>query len=178
MKYWPLLPWNNVKSIKSAFSLVECCITLALCSLICMLTLFNWSLIQSILVHTELDELCSACRFVQHCTLATQTKQHLVFDVPSNSYAYAGHTHHLSDGVMFAMPPGAKGPPATPTHLIKTPITFDNNCITFSPAGIINAGTVYLMGSPADAYALSSNVAQVSHIRKYRYNTPTWTMLR
>jgi len=162
---------------KSGFTLVELMITLALCVLIISLTVVNVSFLHRGLVRSEVDKLFSACMFLQQCALTTGQEHELFFDTKNNSYTFAGKNVFLRSPVAFGVVPGAKGPPSSPTRIIKNPTTFKGNKILFSPTGAISSGTVYLTdGEQKSLYALSNGIAHISHLRKYSY-TSKWNLL-
>lgn len=161
------MTWNK----KSGFLLIEVSIALLICLVLSAMTLFNWSLLQSVAVRVELDQLYSICSFAQRSAMAQGCPVTVAFDPQARTYAALGGVHHLARGVKFGAAPDAKGPPGSPTGTIKSPITFDDNKLVFTPEGIARAGTVYLIGSDGHhSYALTSAVAHFSHLRKYSYN--------
>jgi len=169
------LQWSNRQLIKNGFSLIEYCIALTIFCFLSLITLFNWSLLQSAMARIEINQLYSACEFVQQYAMAQSTAQSLTFDQSSGSYSYLGRTHYLPYGISFGAPQGAKGPPATQTQPIQSAITFSKQQILYSENGVISAGSVYIKDSLGSCgYALSSPVAQYSHLRKYYYKDNSW----
>jgi hypothetical protein len=124
-----------------------------------------------IMVRTELEKLYFLCRYIQWHAISSNKEQKLLFDAYNNSYSFQKEQHALPAQVLFGVPPGTKGPPSQPSHVIHRPITFVNNQIAFYPTGIMSAGTIYLKEKTESAvYALSNAVSQVSFLRLYHYN--------
>jgi len=91
--------------------------------------------------------------------------------VQNHTYSYAGQQEKLPPQVRFGVLPNVKGPPSAPARLLAKPATFDNNCITAAPHGILQPGTVYMIDSSKTClYALSSSITQHTYIRKYRFD--------
>lgn len=155
----------------SAYTLIELLIVLALFTLITTLTIANFGFLNRLVTRTELEHLHSVCRYLQQKSLATNEKQILTFNLSDNSYTFNNTLYKLPTAITFGIPPGIKGPPATPKKVITRPITFKNNTIIFCSDGIISAGTLYLRDTRSNSiYALTSAVAQVSMVRLYRYD--------
>lgn len=152
----------------SGFSLTELMIVLALVMLMVGLTSFSTRFFNTSLLVSELNLLHTTCYYLQQAAMATGEVQTLVFDSDYHGYRAHDYVHQLPGNVCFGIIE-AKGPPSTPHTLLKEPITFSDNRITFSPDGIISSGTAYLTDSH-HLYALSSAVGHVSFLRKYRYD--------
>lgn len=128
-------------------------------------------------VHSELAQLYTTCTYLQRYAMTHHKPQQLIFDLKNNRYRYHQTEHTLAARVQFGCPSYVKGPPSNPTQLIRLPISFKNEMITFHSDGIIEPGTVYLTDhTQRHIYALSCAVAQVSYLRKYRY-TDRWTAM-
>ncbi len=165
------------RSRVDGFSLIELTITIALCALVVTLTVVNVSFFNSGIVRSEVEKLHAACFYLQQCALTSHQKQVLVFDLENNRYSFDGRTEQLQPPVVFGVVPGAQGPPSSPYRTIKSPVTFPGNKIVFHPDGIVSSGTVYLTDQDKKIfYGISSGIAQVSHVRKYRY-TDKWMLL-
>ena len=109
---------------------------------------------------------------------ATQQTQVLAFDTEHNTYFYNGMREPLPSGVVFGVLDGACGPPSSPMRPITHPITAENQCITFTPHGIIQPGTIYIKATDTSCmYALSVSVAQASLVRMYEYRHGIWEAL-
>src|SRR3989304_2106738 len=161
------------------FSLIEVLIVLSLISLIVGLTVNNFSFLNRRLVRSEVDKLYSVCMFMQRQAMATNSVQTLQFNRAANSYIFNGQEEYLVKPTVFGFIAGAKGLPATPQREISSPITFQQDTITFHPDGIIKPGSVYLVDSQMQSmYALSSSVAQVSFLRVYRYKQGSWQPIK
>lgn len=159
------------------FTLIELMITVALCALVLTLTFVNVSFLNRGIVRSEAEKLYSACMYLQQCALTNNAQQELMFDREENKYTYAGRTETLHAPVEFGVMPHIKGPPSSPSHPIKSPITFNERKILFYPDGIISSGTVYLTDRKKQfLYALSSGIGSVSHLRVYRY-TGKWELM-
>ena len=166
-----------VRSKTNGFTLIELMITVSLCALVLTLTLVNVYFLNRGIVRSEVDKLYSACMYLQQRALTSNTQQELVFNQEQNSYSYAGRAEKVRAPVTFGVIPHVKGPPSSPSKIVKFPITFKKGKILFYPDGIISSGTVYLSDSKKQfLYALSSGVGSVSHLRMYRYSGK-WELL-
>lgn len=153
------------------FSLIELMITLAIFCLVVGLTFTNISFLEQSMVHHELNALYCTAHYLQRRAQMTNHEQELKFDRFKRSYSFNGHTHVLPKGIEFGSLAQAKGPPSSPIKGIDNPITFKGEKIIFYPQGIMQSGTVYLLHKDRQCmYALSCAVAQVSFLRKYRYD--------
>ncbi len=153
----------------SGFSLVELMIVIAIAMMLISLTAINTRFFNRTIITSELNLLHAACYYLQQTAIATHQSQELIFDIANNSYSVNGQVRKLPAHIKFGIIRGAKGPPSSAHSILREPITFANNTITFSNEGIISAGTVYLTDSHV-LYAISSSVAHVSFLRKYRYD--------
>jgi Tfp pilus assembly protein FimT len=164
--------------VKTAGStLVELSVVIAIFSLITMCTAINTGFLHHLMVRGELEHLCMMCRYLQSKALATHQKQTLNFDLRTNTYTSDGVHYQLPQSITFGVRAGIKGPPATPTKLIKLPMTFKNNQIVFHETGIISAGSAYLVDAQhKHCYALTAAVSPISYIRLYQY-TDSWQLL-
>src|SRR5579872_64404 len=170
MKFLRLPPWTYNHSVP-AFTLIECCLVVALLGLMMFLTGAQSLFLHRLLVRTELEHLYTTCYYLQRKAMITQQPQKLILQPDTNSYSYNGTCYSLPTHVRFGCPDGAQGPPAHPATVITKPITFINNAISFAPSGVMQAGTAYLIDrNGIHGYALSCAVAQVSYLRKYQYN--------
>jgi len=161
------MKWLN----KQGFTLIELIVVFALFLLLTILAQVNISFLDRMIAHTEIEKLYATCRYLQHCALASNKQQELIFDQVNNSYRYHNFTEKLPAQIAFGFMPGTKGPPAAATKLVQNPITFSNNRIIFYSTGIISAGTVYLTDKAKQImYALSNGISQISFLRIYRYD--------
>jgi prepilin-type N-terminal cleavage/methylation domain-containing protein len=151
-------------------TLIEVMIVIVLIVIVAALTVSNVDFLQSAVVKSEMHKLYALCRSVQHQAQARNTTLAIPCDTENNSYTFEGRTFTLPHHTVFGFLPGAQGPPSSPSQRIKNAITFNNNCITCSPHGILSSGTVYMLDTKnRSMYALSCGVATVSYIRLYRY---------
>ena len=128
-------------------------------------------------VRAELEHLYSVSYYLQRRALMLHKPQTITFDIQTNSYQANGKKYRLPSHVRFGTADGVKGPPSSPNALIKQPITFVKNSITFHPDGVIQAGAIYLTDVGKHCtYALSCSVSSVSYLRKYQY-TDGWHLI-
>ena len=162
---------TNKKALLKGFSLIELMVALAIFSVIIALTFTNVSFLEQSLAHNEIDKLHSIAHYLARRAQMTNQEQVLQFDRFGKSYRFNGRKETLPKGIEFGTLPSIKGPPSSALHAITNPITFKGERITFHPQGIMQSGTVYLMHKKQQSiYALSCAVAQVSFLRKYRYD--------
>jgi type II secretory pathway pseudopilin PulG len=160
------------------YTLIEVMIAICLLMLIVGLTVGNISYSNGMLAHAELHKMYSVCSYLQMRARATGQSQVVAFDSTHNTYSYNGITELLPTHVVFGALDGVKGPPSSPKHCITKPITSENQCITFTPHGIIQPGTIYIKTTDnMRMYALSSSVAQASFLRMYEYHQGAWRVL-
>lgn len=153
------------------FTLIEVAIVVALTMIIATMVMIHGTYINRALVYAEIQKIALICRYLQHSAITFNQEKTLFFDIKNNSYHYENTHEQLCRTVSFGTIEGAKGPPSYPDALIKKPITFGHNKITFYPDGIIQAGTVYLVSDDKHVmYALSNSVSQVSYLRIYKYD--------
>ncbi len=168
---------KGTKTRLTGFTLIELMITVALCALVVTLTVVNVSFLNRGIVRSELNRLYSTCNYLRQCALASGKVQVLDIDFNKGCYSFDGKTEKLNTPVLFGVVPDVKGPPSSPQSMIRSSVTFKKNQIVFYPDGIISSGTVYLTDRDRTSfYALSSGIAQVSHLRKYSYNGK-WMLL-
>lgn len=171
---------NNDKlgSLRKGFSLFELLIVITLLTTLSLMVGTTYTWLNQLMVHAEVDNLYSTCRYLQRCAFITGKQQELIFDQANASFSYHNHVYHLPKQIMFAVLPDVKGPPSTPTSLVKNAITFVNDRIIFYPDGIIQSGTVYLIDSAKQyLFALTSPVSAISYLRKYRYVHNKWQLI-
>jgi prepilin-type N-terminal cleavage/methylation domain-containing protein len=173
-KFFLLRPQTNNGS---GFTLIELLIVIALISILVFLSGAHTTFLTRMVVRAELEHLYSVSYYLQRRALMLHKPQTLTFDVHTNSYQANGKKYRLASQVRFGTANGVKGPPSSPDVLIKKPITFINDNITFHPDGVIQAGAVYLTDSGKHCtYALSCSVSSVSYLRKYQY-TDAWHII-
>lgn len=161
---------------RSAFTLVELLVVVALIMIFVGLTLQRFSF-SSCYVRSELDLLYQTCLYMQRHALVTRQKQILSFDLVNNTYNFDGKSHQLPKGVCFGIMP-VKGPPSSPHQLLDKPCTFKNSQIQFHPDGIIDVGSIYLSNNQRNLlYALTVAVSPYSYLRTYCY-ADTWRLLK
>ncbi|HZW60661.1 MAG TPA: prepilin-type N-terminal cleavage/methylation domain-containing protein [Candidatus Babeliales bacterium] len=157
--------------VRYGFTLIEFSIVSVLLAIFIGITVLNVSFVRRFLVRAEIETLHARCGYLQQVAQVENKQQKLFFDVEHHCYNFDNQMVVLPSRIQFAVLPGTKGPPSCAQHIIESPITFNNHCITFSPHGIIQSGTVYLTDMTTNTmYALSCSVAQVSFLRKYRYD--------
>jgi prepilin-type N-terminal cleavage/methylation domain-containing protein len=162
---------------RHGFSLIELMITMVLCGVVVTLTMVNISFIYRGTVRTELEKLYATCMYLQQRALSSNQTYALEFDEAGRMYRFDGRVERLDSAVWFGALATVKGPPSDPRAPIVSAITFPGKRIVFYPDGVFSSGTVYLTDrSKTTVYALSSAVAQVSHLRKYGY-TDSWKLL-
>ncbi len=159
------------------FSLIELLVVISLVTIIITVLVANISFVDRLMVRTEAEKLYIVCRSLQQEAISCHEPKILTFDEANQSYRYDNTVEKLNRTVHFGIMPAVKGPPATPTRELTKAITFIGNRVIFSPDGIIQPGSVYLVSKDKQSlYALSSPVSQVSFLRLYRYDR-TWQCL-
>ncbi len=155
----------------SGVSLIEVVIVLGILMIMLTFSFANITFLNRALVHSEVDKLYSICMYLQRCAMVSNQKKVLTFDTINNMYHYNDYKERFPHYVRFGFLPGTKGPPSSPSLIVKSAVTFKNHSITFYPDGIIQSGTVYVTDIHKQfMYAISSPIAQVSYLRKYRYD--------
>lgn len=163
---------------RRGYTLIELMLVICLLMLLVRLAIGNVPYTNGMCGRAALYTLYSTCSYLQMRARAINQQQVLVFDVVHNAYSYNGIQEQLPAGVVFGNLEGSQGPPSSPLHPIFHAITFENQCITFTPHGIIQPGTVYIKTTDnIHMYALSASVAQVSFLRMYEYHQGTWRLL-
>lgn len=161
----------RMKHIQSGFTLIELMVTVSLCILLYGVSMVSVRLLEKTTMQMEMNHLCAACNHLQQQAIATNVIQELSIDVAHCSYAFNGNEHTLSRGVFFDVALNAYGPPSAPYHILEKPVTFKENKIFFYPEGMMSAGMICFTNSNRTMlYAISSAVAHVSFLRRYRYD--------
>ena len=156
---------------KNGFTLVEIIISIAILTLIIVLLAANINFLNRFILRSEVDKLASTLVYLQRCAISSGKDQVLEFDLENKFYKFGTRVFKLPRQVAFGFCQDAKGPPAAPSSVIKSPVTFKNNRIVFYGDGIIDSGTIYITDSDKKLmYAISSGVSQASYVRKYVYN--------
>ncbi len=109
----------------------------------------------------ELDRLATVLRYLQRKALIDKK----VYCVQLHKKSYQAEERWTLPNGYFGVLPGIKGPPAEPTHEVKSGIKE----IVITPAGI-GPGTVYLTDG-IHQYALTIDVSEVRRMRMYRYGS-------
>lgn len=162
---------------RRGFSLLECGIVLALLVLVLTLHVVQIPFLNRYIVRSEIEKMYAVCKYLQQYAMINRQQQELIFDITKNEYYFHEKKERLPKQVVFGFLSGAKGPPSSALSSIVKPITFDHQRIIFYPDGIVQAGTVYLVDCDKQfMYALSNGVAQISYLRKYKYDG-TWLLL-
>lgn len=160
---------------KNGFTLTELSIVLMLILIVSMLCLPALVHYASQQVAAETAMLKTACWYTQYYARTQNGQKSLIFNVAGNSYTFADTKHALHSLVKFGSLPNVFGPPASPHKQITAPVTFVGQRVTFSPLGIIQPGSVYLIDhNQTVMYGLTAAVAGVSHLRMYHYNHGRW----
>lgn len=153
------------------FTIVEIIISIAILSLIIALFAVNINFLNRFILRSEVDKLASVLVYVQRCAILTGKEQILEFDIKNRLYKFDERVFKLPRQVEFGFCQDVKGPPSSPSTVIKLPVTFKSDKIVFYSDGIIDSGTIYITDLRKKfMYAISSGVAQASYIRKYIYN--------
>jgi prepilin-type N-terminal cleavage/methylation domain-containing protein len=161
----------------SGFTFIELSIVLALFILLVSLIGINARFMNKIIARNEIDLLYATCINLQRLATASRIQQQISFDEKKNAYSYNSYQHTLPQSLQFQTLPDAKGPPSSPVHQLSSAITFTNKTINFYADGIIQSGTIYLLDTQTNSlYALSSGIAPISFLRKYRYDG-TWHLM-
>jgi len=159
------------------FSLMELLVVISLLVIAITVLVINVSFVDRLMARTEAEKLFLVCRALQQEALSCNEQKILTFDEPNQTYRYGTTTEKLNRSVRFGIIQSVKGPPASPTRELTKAITFVGNRIVFSPDGIIQSGSVYLISKDKQSlYALSSPVSQVSFLRVYHYDR-SWQCL-
>ncbi|MFI5333154.1 MAG: hypothetical protein ACHQVS_03565 [Candidatus Babeliales bacterium] len=161
----------------SGYTLVELVIVMCLLMLLIGITVGNRGT-SKIGACSAVYTLHSVCNYMHMRARATNQTHILSFDIEHNTYCYNGMREQLPSGVVFGVLDRACGPPSSPVRPITHPITAENQCITFTPHGIIQPGAIYIKTTDNSCmYALSVSVAQASFVRMYEYRHGTWILL-
>ncbi|MFH0898514.1 MAG: prepilin-type N-terminal cleavage/methylation domain-containing protein [bacterium] len=169
---------------KKAFSLVELMVSISIIVIFSSFFIAYSFENKSCVVASELEKLFLTFSYLQQKAMASGQEQELFFDCNCNEYYYGMPngkrcTTKLHSFVMFGFFRGSKGPPGKAVNEICTPVTFPlkNNILTatFFPDGKISPGTVYLIDrNKKEMRALTSPIAPVFNLRKYRYDKEKW----
>ena len=160
---------------KNAFTLTELSVVLALVFIVITLCLPALVHYASQHVAAEAAMLKTACWYTQQYARTQNSQKSLIFNPAGNSYTFADTKHVLHSQVKFGSLPNVFGPPAIPHKQRTAPVTFVGQRVSFSPLGIIQSGTVYLVDrNQSVMYGLTAAVAGVSHLRMYHYNQGRW----
>lgn len=162
---------------KSGYFLIEYAIALALLVLLVTLSFQFADVYNRCFVRAEVEKLHSLCLYLQRKARIENSAQYLAFDTSNNSYQSDSIKHKLTNGVIFGFIEDVKGPPSAPLYSISNSVTFKESKIVFHPDGTIGAGTIYLTDRRKSClYALTSGIAQVSHLRVYKFDKK-WTLV-
>lgn len=175
---------SKPKPMARGFALVELSIVIALLIIIAMLTLQSFSFYNRLFLHAEIDRLYTLLVATSRRAAIDHQPHEISFD-ETGTYKYAAHQssknytkEKLAQGVMFGLLPGIKGPPAQPKDLVKKPITFEKQRITFAADGKAQAGTLYITDTKKQwQYAISAPVGTISYLRRYRYHHNRWELI-
>lgn len=163
---------------RSGSLIINVCIALALILVVMNISVQHSFVLHRYLVRTELEKMYALFFFLQQRAIATNQQQELCINIETHSFTYADRSDSLASGVIFGYLPHTSGPPSKPNQLITAPITFANNCVIFYPDGTVQAGTIYFTDERATMmYAVTTPVATVSYLRKYRYEDDGWVQI-
>lgn len=152
-------------------------ITVSLVLIVALVSSSNLVFLHKAVVQSEINKLYAACMYMQRLAQMTNSTQRLTFNSSDQSYSFADKKEFLSKQIRFGVLPGSKGPPSSPKNSLHNPITFENQCITFMPHGMMQSGTVYMIDAQKTImYALSSPIADFSYLRIYRYDG-SWSLV-
>ena len=167
--------YKRLNKNRSAFSIIELTIALALVALIAAFCIPTMSLYKKKLISNEALHIQTTCRYLQQRALAENTNFELIFNEADQSYSGGGECHKLSSSIKFGTLPGILGPPLNPTSTIKKAITFPRSKIIFYPHGTTTSGSIYLVGGNNKLlYAITIPVGNVPHIQIYDYKNGSW----
>ena len=161
---------------KPGFSLVELSVVIAIACLLSALVLFNARALRTSTIHAELSLSHTRIHTLQQKAIVTGVVQTMRFMPEQHAYLWQEQTYTLPKDLQFGVRNGVMGPPSHPTTAITHPVTFTQNILACYPDGIIKSGTIYLIDARKQLYALSCGVADVSFLRKYRYDGK-WKLL-
>jgi prepilin-type N-terminal cleavage/methylation domain-containing protein len=169
---------------KTAFSLIELLITLALVAIIITFTIPRTTFFSRFLVQAEINKLYAVFSYLQQRAIAGNESQELSFNLKNNTYQFktvGGEvtTQKLPKSITFDFLPGAKGPPSHPDNPIVIAATFPIHngtpIVSFMTNGKITPGTIYIIdGGKRCLGALTCPISQVSYIRRYTYDNQHW----
>lgn len=182
MKFYrlPYVPIRYMRASSAGYTLAEVILVLALCGLMVGLTLPSLSFGRRAVLAAQARSLRTFFWYAQQAAIASGTKKLAVFDAEHGTYACGHQAGHLAQGMAFGVLPGVYGPPASPTRLIKDPITtIDRRTFSFFPAGAAQAGSVYLVDRAAHLmYGVTVGVASTCSVRVYQNNgRTTWALI-
>src|SRR5437879_1283180 len=90
-KFFQSRPWNMAcmnKSIQCGFSLFELLIVITLVTTLSLMVGTTYTWLNQLMVHAEVDNLYSTCRYLQQCALITGKQQELIFDPSHAAFSY------------------------------------------------------------------------------------------
>lgn len=161
-------------SYRSGFIMIELIVALALVALLGAITCVHIGSYRYTCIPQQISLFALAWHQLQQYAMARNKTQEMMLDEEGHRYQLDGMWYALPSTIRFGFLPESKGPPANPTSLIRSAITFPHKKVTCFPDGTIQAGTVYLVDEKKRCmYALTSGVSAVSFLRKYRYDG-TW----
>lgn len=159
------------------FMLFEMVIVLTLIIIGAALTLPAFHIFDRLIVKTEVDVLYLAIKSLEQKAITSGKPCELVFNEKDNTYTADGIAYHLHSPAIFGILERVAGPPSNPQKIITKSINFPDNKITIYADGVIQAGSIYITDKNKQyLYALTCPVADISYLRRYRYNS-RWTLL-
>jgi len=174
----------------AAFTLIEICISLALCILVVGLSLPRFTFFKQFFLRQDIDKLWHVVTYLQQRAIASGSEQSLLFNPTTYTYTFKSTansliTISLSSQIIFGALPTTWGPPGRTDALITDPISFPHqetpphfHCLKIFSNGKIYPGTIYLCDRNKQIMAaLTCSISQVSYIRRYLYEKGQWTAL-
>ncbi len=169
---------------KKAFSLIELMVSITIVFVLTSFFVPNFFRDSSSRVIAERDKLFMTFSYLQQRAMASGREQKIFFNVQGGQYHYFTSPEkkcisNLHKKVCFGFLDHALGPPGKAAKKISRVITFPTRSkipyATFLPNGTMSNGTVYLVDDQKKYMrALTSPVAPVSCLRKYRYHKGKW----
>lgn len=158
-------------SYRSGYMMIEMMVAIAIVVLLAGITCAHVGGYRYTCMQQQIALFTLTWRQLQQSAMARAQQQEMLFDEMGHRYKIDGVWHELPSTIRFGFLPESKGPPSSPTHDIRSAITFPGKKVICFPDGTIQAGTVYLMDDQKQKmYALTSGVSAVSFLRKYRYD--------
>lgn len=161
---------------KSGSILVELMLAVAIIGLLATIAMPSFKFLNKLALGNEAERLYSTFVLMQRKAMLQGNKLDLKFE--EEGYIFDNRKNRLASNIKFGYLPDVKGPPATPTQVIKAAITFKNKKAIFYADSKISPGTVYLIDEKYKLmYAVTVPVSEVSYIRRYQYKDKSWQLI-